>query len=119
MSENKTSGVRADLSPSEFKSKMDQVAPKKSNKGSKIKDFFVKFTDILSSFGLFPVLNSKANNRSHGHVGGCYNHSSNSFRESYRVDQTPRRRTHEDMVREHIAHDAYMDMVDGKGDNEK
>ena len=116
MSEKKTiSGVRTELSPSEFSANLNKV---ESNKGSKrSKGTFGRINYVLSALGLMPMLTNDSGskgNRSHGHV---HNTPSN-FRETYRVDPPPRR-THEDMVREHIAHDAYMDMVDGKGDNER
>lgn len=119
MSEKKTiSGVRTDLSPSEFSAGMKKVENKGAKKGENFKSGFGKFNYILSALGIMPMLTNDSGSkgqRGHGHA----HHTPNSFKESYRVEPTPRTRSHEDMVREHIAHDAYMDMVDGKGDNER
>lgn len=106
-----------EMSPSEFAEKWEKTTGKKVV--SKSRGSFKGFIEILGALGLFPVFSSKSSGRrGHRHVGGGY-HSSNSFKESYCVEQTPRARTHEEMVREHIAHDAYMDLVDGKGDDER
>lgn len=69
--------------------------------------FGVNKENIMSSFG-----SGNASSCGHSHS------AARDFRSSQRVDPPPRR-THEDMVREHIAHDAYMDLVDGKGDDER
>ena len=109
----KKSAVRTDLSPKEFAS-----AVKVSNgetKGTKFKRIFSNLGEILSSLGLIPALNS--NSKGHKHHGGAHHYSPNSFKESYRVDPPPQR-THEDWVKEQIARDAYMDLVDGKGDHD-
>lgn len=118
MSEKKTiSGVRTDLSPSEFGARMSKANPKGAKKSGNIKRGFGKVNYILSALGLMPMLTSDSGSkghRSHGHVA----HTPNSFKESYRVEQTPRARTHEDWVKEEIAQEAYMKMVDGKGDHD-
>lgn len=114
----KISGVRTDLSPNEFSAKISSVSPK-GGSGKKIRSFFSSLGEILSSFGWIPVLKPSSNS-SKGHRGGHYepaHHSSNSLKETYRVEPAPRR-THEDMVLEHMAYDAYMDLVDGKGDHD-
>lgn len=120
MSEKRTiSGVRTDISPSEFGARLKKVENKSEKRSENFKTGFKKVNYILSALGLMPMLTNDSGSRGrrdHGHVSD-HHHSSNSFKQSYRVD--PPRRTHEDMVREHIAHDAYMDMVDGKGDNER
>ena len=117
MSEKKTiSGVRTDLSPSEFGARMSKATPKGAKKSENAKKGFGRINYVLSALGLMPMLTNDSGSKGHrGH--GPVHHTQNNFRESYRVE--PPRRTHEDMVREHIAHDAYMDMVDGKGDEER
>lgn len=119
MSEKKTiSGVRTDLSPSEFGARMSKATPKGAKKSENAKSGFGKINYVLSALGLMPMLTNDSGSKGHrGH--GHAPHTPSNFRESYRVEPTPRTRSHEDMVREHIAHDAYMDMVDGKGDNER
>lgn len=120
MSEKRTiSGVRTDLSPSEFSAKIDSTTPKGQAKKSKAKKFFGNLGEVLSSLGFIPVLKPGSSTSSkvyRGHSAPVH-HSGNSFKESYRVDP-PRRPTHEDMVVAHMAHDAYMDLVDGKGDHD-
>ena len=121
MSEKKKiSGVRTDLSPSEFSanlSKMENTEQKKVVKSDKnFKENFGKFNYILSALGIMPMLTKSSGsrgNRGHGHV----HHQPNNFRETYRVE--PRPPTHEEMVKAHMAHDAYMDLVDGKADNDR
>ena len=118
MSEKKTiSGVRTDLSPSEFSAKLNKVESNKDAKSSKnSKGTFGKINYVLSALGVMPMLTKDSGSkgrRGHGHVA----HIPNNFRETYRVE--PRPPTHEEMVKAHMAHDAYMDLVDGKGDNER
>ena len=94
----------------------DKVKEKKFGKAMKaIALYPIKFVGAIFGITKESLLSSSSRS-SNGHAG-AYHNSSNNFKQSYRVD-TPQR-THEDMVREHIAHDAYMDMVDGKGDNER
>ena len=119
MSEKKKiSGVRTDLSPSEFSanlSKMENIESVKKVFNSEKKEKFGKFNYILSALGLMPMLTKNSGSRGargHGHI----QYPQPNFRESYRVE--PRPPSHEDMVKAHIAHDAYMKLVDGKGDND-
>lgn len=46
-------------------------------------------------------------------------HPAPSFKENYRVPDPPRQRTMEDYVRERAAAEAYLKLVDGKGDPQK
>jgi len=120
MSEKKTiSGVKTDLSPSEFSAKLNKVESKGSKSRKNSKGTFGKINYILSALGIIPMLTNDSSSkgyRGHGHVGGTP-HPANSFKESYRVDPPPQR-THEDWVKEQIAKSAYMKMVDGKGDHD-
>ncbi len=113
MSEKKTiSGVRKDLSPSEFKAKMDSAVPQGQKRMSKVKGFFSTLTEYLSAFGLFPVL-SKESKQPKGRMYGddAPQPSSPSFRESQRFDP-------ERAYIQRIQEMAYHQMVDGKGDPE-
>lgn len=119
MSEKRTiSGVRTDLSPSEFSAKIDSTTPKGQARKSKVKRFFGNLGEVLSSLGFIPVLKSSSSTSKvyRGHSAPVH-HSGNSFKESYRVE-TPPRRTHEQWLIDEMAHQAYHDMVDGKGDHD-
>lgn len=122
MSEKKTiTGVRTDLSPDEFTANMKKMNSKGTKSHGKAKKFWSNFFDNLSSLGLFPSLNT-GRGPGGGHRGGTYHgggHQSPSFRENYRVPDAPRQRTMEDYVREKQAAEAYLKMVDGKGDPQK
>lgn len=115
MSDKKVSGVRTDLSPSEFKARMDKVAPKEQQRVKKIKNFFGNLIEILSSLGLFPVLktSSSKGHRAGGHAGGEHHHSSgNNFKENYHVE-APRTPSYDEVVRREIAVHQYIRDTDG------
>ena len=117
MGERQISGARTDLSPSEFKAKMDKVAPKDQKRKEKSKNFWGKLIENMSSLGLLPPVKSDYKGpRGHAH-GGSY-HSQGGFKASYRVDTTPQPRTHEQWLVDEMAHQAYHDLVDGKGDHD-
>lgn len=113
----KKSGIRDDISLDEFAERMDKVSPRSEGKGPKAKSFFEKATDFLSSFGIIPVIFKSSKGTS---CSGPNNTSGNRFREEIHVNTTPQppKPTHEDMIKAHMAHDAYMSMVDGKGDHD-
>lgn len=112
----KISGVRTDLFPEEVEKKLNKNGWKKQQRSSGVKKFFGRLGEFLTSFGILPVMSSS--HRYKGHRGHAHDHNtSNNFRDTYRVNPQPQR-SHEDWVRDEMARDAYMKMVDGKGDHD-
>ena len=97
------------------------ISKKAKQKGlmSKFKDKIKDFKELLGAYGLIYVPKNSKQGNHRGRVNGVQYSPRESFQENYRVQPTPApRRTHEDMVVEHMAHDAYMSLVDGKGDHD-
>ena len=110
----KKSGVRTDLDPSEFADKMCKGV----NKRSRFKDFFSNFSYIISALGLFPMISTGTKvKKGHGHSNVTH-YSSSDFKQNYRVENKPQPRTHEQWLVDEMAHEAYHKMVDGKGDHD-
>ena len=109
MSDKKTSGVKKDISLKEFEAGLAPETPK-----MKRERFFKRVKDVFSFFGIIDEGYSKAD--SGGSIINNTPTTNQSFRESHRVE--PQQKSHEDYVREKIAQEAYLKMVDGKGDND-
>lgn len=107
----KTVNRMKQMSPEEFAKNMPKETRemKSGRLWEKIKRFF-NALGIGDDYGAYNRNSSSSSSTSH-------ESSSSDFRQSYRAD-TPPRRTHEDWVREQIAREAYMQMVDGKGDHD-
>lgn len=89
MSENKKkSGVRTDLSPSEFAKGLDKVENKDAKRSKSFKNGFKKLNYILSALGFIPMLTSNSGiktDRTNTHVSDTP-HLANSFKENHHVD---------------------------------
>ena len=105
------------MSFEEYNNSKDKVKEKKFGKAMKSMLLYpVKFVGAIFGVTEKSILDSSRNS-GHGHAGAHHHHSSNNFKQSYRVDPPPQR-SHEDWVRDEMAREAYMKMVDGKGDHD-
>ncbi len=121
MSNQKDNNVKAGISMSDFAKSFG--SPMKYQKEADRKNKFRNIKEFFQGIGLLPTLKGSISKGSsgvghvHGGGGGPRPPSGSDFRASHRVDTTSSKPSHEDMVVAHMAHDAYMDLVDGKGDD--